>query len=439
MSIAEFSSILREQAYKNWFARAAVNIAKTPVSKLRDTEQRSTRNSLLITKDTIKDIVTKLVDREPTQAELDGVYNNLKSIRNNRSTRKSAVVLKNDGNLYFPGVTFDRISRILDAGFKDIVTDKKISDFFHKGHVYGLPTNIGYRTLEGISTSGIPDIMKEKLILMLGELITELERQDLATSNIKDSNYYLYAKYAKNRSKYLVEMQLGSENAEAGRDAVPITNAIRRYFDPARVVEISKNLRTRPEDAFIKQLIESHGSPSYKDLAIAGIISSLKGKPLDKKTYTVPKTLVASGKIKYSNDEIKQNNSKEIAELKKIKSKLMSAKSSKTIKSTASLEALLRAKLHDQIKRNMGTGNAKNVLNYRTGRFAKSATIERTTLSREGMVSVFYDYMRYPYATFSAGGLQESPKTRDPKTLISKSIREIGATMVGNRMRAVLV
>jgi hypothetical protein len=439
MSIAEFSAIMKNQAYKNWFARAAVNIAKTPVSSLRDVEQRSTRNSLLLTKDSIKDIVSKLVDREPTQEELDNVYNNLRSIRNNRSTRKSAIVLKDDGNLYFPGVTFDRISRILDAGFKDIVTDKKISDFFHKGHVYGLPTNIGYRTLEGIASSGIPDEMKEKLILMLSELINELERQDLATSNIKDSNYYLYAKYAKSRNKYLVEMQVGSENADAGRDAAPITNAIRRYFDPARVVEINKNLRKRPEDAFIQQLIESQGSPSYKDLAIAGIISSIKGEPLNNKIYTVPNTLVASAKVKFSNAELKSSNAKEIAQLKKVRERLRTLKYKRPISSTASLEAILRVRLHDQIKRNMGTGNAKNVLNYRTGRFAKSATIERTATSREGMVSVFYDYMRYPYATFSGGGQQESPKTRDPKLLISKSIREIGATIVGNRMRAVLV
>lgn len=87
----------------------------------------------------------------------------------------------------------------------------------------------------------------------------------------------------------------------------------------------------------------------------------------------------------------------------------------------------------------MGTGLAKNVLNYRSGRFAESATIDRISTSREGMISVFYNYMRNPYGTFSEGGKQQSPKTRDPKTLISKSIREIGASIVSNRMRAVLV
>lgn len=47
--------------------------------------------------------------------------------------------------------------------------------------------------------------------------------------------------------------------------------------------------------------------------------------------------------------------------------------------------------------------------------------------------------MRNPYATFSEGGRQQYPKSRDPKLLISTSIKEIAATKVANRLRAVLV
>jgi hypothetical protein len=87
----------------------------------------------------------------------------------------------------------------------------------------------------------------------------------------------------------------------------------------------------------------------------------------------------------------------------------------------------------------MGTGERKDILNYRTGRFAESAKVDSMSQSRQGMITAFYSYMRNPYATFSVGGSQASPASRDPKLLISRSIREIGATMVGNRMRAVLV
>jgi hypothetical protein len=45
--------------------------------------------------------------------------------------------------------------------------------------------------------------------------------------------------------------------------------------------------------------------------------------------------------------------------------------------------------------------------------------------------------MKNPYATFSDGGKQSIPKSRDPKLLISKSIREIAEQVVANRLRAV--
>ena len=107
--------------------------------------------------------------------------------------------------------------------------------------------------------------------------------------------------------------------------------------------------------------------------------------------------------------------------------------------SLVSLQNILNQGLASQIQKNMGKGDRRDILNYRSGRFAESARVETMSQSREGMITAFYSYMRNPYATFSFGGAQSSPATRDPKLLISKSIREIGATMVGNRMRAVLV
>jgi hypothetical protein len=95
--------------------------------------------------------------------------------------------------------------------------------------------------------------------------------------------------------------------------------------------------------------------------------------------------------------------------------------------------------LFEQIRKNMGTGNRRDVLNYQTGRFASSVKVERLSESREGMITAFYSYMKNPYATFSKGGRQERPLTRDPKLLIAKSIREIAQTAVANRMRAVNV
>jgi hypothetical protein len=95
---------------------------------------------------------------------------------------------------------------------------------------------------------------------------------------------------------------------------------------------------------------------------------------------------------------------------------------------------LINSQLHDQIKKNMGTP----ALNYQSGRFAKSARVEKMSESRAGMITAFYSYMKNPYQTFEPGFKQGS-EARNPKTLISKSIREIAATQVGNRLRAVRV
>ena len=104
-----------------------------------------------------------------------------------------------------------------------------------------------------------------------------------------------------------------------------------------------------------------------------------------------------------------------------------------------SLTNYINANLASRIQANMGTGSSKNVLNYRSGRFAETVNVERLSQSREGMITAFYSYMKNPYATFSEGGAQQYPKTRDPKLLISKSIRELAADKVANRLRAVVV
>lgn len=107
--------------------------------------------------------------------------------------------------------------------------------------------------------------------------------------------------------------------------------------------------------------------------------------------------------------------------------------------SLASLQRLLDANLTQRIKENMGSGNRRDILNLRSGRFAESAKVERMSQSREGMITAFYTYMKNPYQTFEPGFKQGSPNSRNPRLLISKSIREIAATQVANRMRAVLV
>lgn len=125
----------------------------------------------------------------------------------------------------------------------------------------------------------------------------------------------------------------------------------------------------------------------------------------------------------------------------KVVGKAARIKKAATIAATnlISLQNLINTLLHQQIRQNMGDGNRRDVLNYQTGRFAQSAQVERLTQGRAGMITAYYTYMKYPYATFSEGGQQEFPRSRDPKLLISQSIREIAQQQMITRMRAQLI
>lgn len=210
-----------------------------------------------------------------------------------------------------------------------------------------------------------------------------------------------------------------------------------------QIVRNATNLK-----ALEQTLLNTKGSPSIIEAIGLNIVNVIKvGKVLPAITTKIS-TKIASTQVDTLN--IKQVVSQATAAIKKVKAAQakLKATSNKSVQirstggqftSLVSLQNILNQNLATQIQKNMGTGSSKNILNYRTGRLAESAKVESMSQSREGMITAFYSYMRNPYGTFSTGGAQESPATRDPKLLISKSIREIGATMVNNRMRAVLV
>jgi hypothetical protein len=166
-------------------------------------------------------------------------------------------------------------------------------------------------------------------------------------------------------------------------------------------------------------------------------IATLEGKKVKPVKYNAKKSVKYKKTIYTATDKKVTDRS-----LSKINTRIVPLNSANLASSAinlASLMMLINSDLHDQIKRNMGTGNRRDVLNYRTGRFASSAKVERLSESRQGMITAFYSYMKNPYSTFSQGGRQQNPRSRDPKLLISKSIRELAGAQVANRMRAVNV
>lgn len=197
----------------------------------------------------------------------------------------------------------------------------------------------------------------------------------------------------------------------------------------------SKVLAILQDAKTAQEFFTTKGSDSVKDSIKNTIIATIAGKKKPNEQVTIVKTTT---KILVS----KANTTKKTTTIKKPKRapvRLPNIVQVRREDDLSSLQTLLDRSLFEQIKKNMGTGDATNVLNFRTGRLAESAKVERLSKSREGMITAFYTYMKNPYATFSEGGLQSRPRSRDPKLLIAKSIRDLGATLAYNRMRAVLV
>lgn len=154
----------------------------------------------------------------------------------------------------------------------------------------------------------------------------------------------------------------------------------------------------------------------------------------DKDVVELNKTLKQVGKaLKQVENQLKKQ--KKVAGTKVVQGSQVSSVVQR-MPSLTSLQVFINDNLQNVISANMGGGTERNVLNYRTGRFAGSVKVESLSQSRQGMITAFYSYMKNPYQTFEAGFKQGSPISRDPRLLISKSIRDIVATKVSNKLRA---
>ena len=213
-----------------------------------------------------------------------------------------------------------------------------------------------------------------------------------------------------------------------GKIEAPDENLLKAPLEAAFSVGKGLTARLRKNPEILSDLVTSKSLKNYIEDSLVDI---LKNKSIS--SYNSTSNINTTSPISINKVELNFSNNTPTNTTSKIRNV-----KNKELPSLTSLQALLSAGITKQVISNMGMGNRKDILNYRTGRFAESVTIDRLTQSKQGMISVFYNYMRNPYGTFSEGGRQESPKTRDPKLLISKSIREIGAKNAYNRMRAVL-
>lgn len=323
----------------------------------------------------------------------------------------------------------------------------QIGDFVVFGH-----TGAKYTNAEGISQIiGINTPWTQQLLLIAANAGSQSSGIDILNNFATTSGHVdLSIQFTKEVSSdvgilmtgtmAMVVPMLYSKNAALtsgeGLAANEIVSAL--YGPGSTYLKIRKSLTDTIFSAEgVKNLITGlRFSPTAAESLAEGLASVLLGKPFKKSKAKSKTANTRLGNI-VSTTKSKPKTGKKVPVTKAPTARAKKAPLQAQVFNLTSLQALLDAKLVQAVKQNMGNGTRRDILNLRSGRFAESVKVERLSESRAGMITAFYTYMRNPYATFSQGGLQSSPRTRDPKLLIAKSIREIAAEQVGNRLRSV--
>lgn len=342
------------------------------------------------------------------------------------------------------------IKRKMENDIKSKAKERaELGFYFNKGHVISVATNLARQFQQQVKVANeLAQKQKDLLVKILDEYIANLEKEDYNSANLPDAIYQqMWAGYEKDPEKFIVELQLRAKNLSSGSLSRSSFDELRSVISPNTLASDLGNIVKG--NAFLQSLANTAGSRSFVDLQVQRLVNALTGKQsTDKPTKVSP---VKIGEKKTTINKPKSNAAK-IKALKKVRTNLANIKPKTNLVKNVDannrdyvvsvvpkLQQLLSYKLVDVVKQNMGTGSRRDILNLRSGRFAESVSVERVSESRQGMITAFYTYMRNPYATFSQGGRQQYPRTRDPKLLISKSIRQIAQELAITKLRAQLI
>lgn len=174
----------------------------------------------------------------------------------------------------------------------------------------------------------------------------------------------------------------------------------------------------------VKKFIDDHiddipmmkGSKSIMQATDEMLTQTIKGK----KGYKYNKKVSGTLETKLKKTRAKKAKAAEFPRVRDTKGRFTSP---------LSIMNLINARLHNQLRTNMRSP----ALNYQTGRFAKSVRITNISQTRQNQMTAFYTYMKSPYQTFERGYAQGQIAARDPRKLISKSIREVAAQIMGSQ------
>lgn len=384
--------------------------------------------------------------------QLNSQFNKPLIISNVTKTNKSVMVI-------FPGFKTLDFGRVFKTALTKIVNESstlsdqadEISNISERERFLSF-VNANFRTLQNIGHIEVDVISKTQRFVKRGQnspkllqALVSIPENDPAAFQKLQLDFSKQTGQAESRIKIrknfdrgkLVFEMLIEHGLSVGIPESQKDNNYKAGLERAFSIGSGLTAQLRSKISKLAQIfVELETSKSMRQHIVDTIKSALTKNPIvkyNKQTTITEITQLVTSKVKLKN-KAKVSQTSEPRSVNKTKPQPIVQPDN-----LLSLQKLLNASLVQQIKQNMGTGGRRDILNLRSGRFAESVRVDRLSESRAGAITAFYTYMRNPYATFSGGGKQQYPRSRDPKLLISRSIRELAQTITQQRLRAVLI
>ena len=289
-----------------------------------------------------------------------------------------------------------------------------ISQNLHKGH--GSRGNAVSQVQIATSVSALDDATKKLLVHNLEGAFKrgELGDDSFAYQQIKrlvTEGHNIVTKKGKLNANYVsvIAFQMGSGNIEDSAHEKAVKAVYRKFIG-----------------SLTEDMLDMKGSPSLKEKTAALVTDKFKGK---KNVKVSAKSVKMSTKTKSKGKGSKTGGKVAISAMtlrtRKAKRRATDSAAARPLQ----MMVMINKELPQTIKANMDLPALQN----RTGRFAESVKVVDAVQTRQGFPSFGYTYQKNPYQTFEPGFAQGSPE-RDPRALISRSIREIAVDLAIGRL-----
>lgn len=423
--------------------------------------------NLKVLERTLSSIISQQGSTRSTPRKFDLPGFRVKLLGRLRSTYKNSIVLTN-GNVVVNGVKNMPIATILSQYTPAIVYIDSVNSANTAGILFNSYQAASAGLLNEILNKEFKEFLKENLLTKghefdLGYIFRTQESAN-EPEGLKLRNLFGILNSTSNNTVNLHNADVSGNKASLAQSTMLVNSLLKDYatyearklgtFDLAIEKKVASFVASIKADVLIihdtsqREEIQQTIKSSKMTQEIAGILPNLRifAKSLVEDIRSNIRNLFTSDKKKKTKTERAKTSSSIPGKKNTVNVKAVKGLQSEFIIpppfiSITSLQNLLNSKLADYVEREMGTAGdpSKHILTYRTGRLAESYKVTAISQGRDGALTTFFTYMKYPYQTFAPGGKQGSPRSRDPKFLGQRAIRQIAKDNTIERLRATVL